>query len=244
MIRTFVPAALGLVAILGISLYENIAIKDRWGEPTIQAEQLSERFANVPKEIGDWIGEDLPVDEVTRNTAGAVGYVSRRYKNSVTGKEVALWLIVGHSRDIVRHTPDICYVAQGFRQTSTPIQKNVKLDNGKEAAFYTAKYEMENEQARRIERVFWTFNHPEEDAWLAPEGAQGARWHYGNARALYKMYFTSAVEHDEQTMEESAALEFAEEMLPAIDKALFPKGVAGSESTVEESDATAESPAS
>lgn len=238
MIRTLIPAALGLVAILGVSLYENIVIKDRWGQPTIQAEQLSERFANVPKEIGDWVGEDLPVDEVTRNTAGAVGYVSRRYRNTVTDKHVVLWLIVGHSRDIVRHTPDICYVAQGFRQTSTPIQHVVQLDDGKEAAFYTAKYEMENEETRRLERVFWTFNHPEMDKWEAPEGNQGARWHYGNSRALYKMYFTSAVEHDEQTIQESVALEFAEEMLPAIDKALFPKSAAA----VDASDSQADEP--
>ncbi len=237
MIRTIIPATLGLIAIVGLSLYENIKIKDRWGEPTIKAEQLAERFSNVPMEIGDWVGQDMPVDEVTRKTAGAVGYVSRVYKNPVTEQYVELWLIVGHSRDITRHTPDICRVSQGYRPVSTQLRHPVKLDNGETAEFFTAKYEKEDEIDRYIDRVFWTFNHPEKNKWEAPAGTQGPRWHYGLSRALYKLYFTSRVDHDEQTIQDSVALEFAELMLPAIDAALFPKGEMASEAETTEADA-------
>lgn len=231
MIRTLIPATLGLISILGISLYENLKIKDRWGEPTVKAEQLAERFSNVPMEIGDWKGQDMPVDEVTRKTAGAVGYVSRIYKNEVTDKYVELWLIVGHSRDITRHTPDICRVSQGYRPISSQLRHKIDLDNGEPAEFFTAKYEKEDAVSRYVDRVFWTFNHPDMNKWEAPEGSQGPRWHYGLSRALYKLYFTSRVDHDEQTIEDSVALEFAEVMLPAIDKALFPEGLSDSEAT-------------
>ena len=62
MIRTMVPAAIGLIAIIGLSLYENVAIKDRWAEPEALAEEMGKRFKQVPHEIGNWIGEDLPVE--------------------------------------------------------------------------------------------------------------------------------------------------------------------------------------
>jgi len=221
---------LALIAIVSLSFYEGYAMKDRWNEPGIEAKQLGERFAQVPLDIGDWKGEDLPVDEIVRNTAGAVDYVSRRYTNVLTGKEVVLWLIVGHSRDIVRHTPNICYPSSGFRQLGSNLRHLINIDSGNadgdnfdsgnEAEFFTSKFEKEDAISRRIERVFWTFNHPDENQWEAPE--KGARSRYGLARALYKLYFTSAVGADEDTIEVNAAVEFAELMLPAIDTALFP----------------------
>ena len=220
--RMLVPAGLGLIAILSICFYEGFAMKDRWGAPDISAEQLSSRFDNVPLDIGSWQGEDLPVDEITRKTAGAIGYVSRRYTNTQTGESCVLWLIVGHSRDIWRHQPTSCYPSSGFRKLGSKLLYHLDADNGKPAVFYTAKFEKEDELSRRVERVFWTFNHPDINQWEAPDGAWGARSRYGLARALYKLYFTSPVGIDEDTIEANASVQFAEVMLPAIDAALFP----------------------
>jgi len=177
---------LALIAIVSLSFYEGYAMKDRWNEPGIEAKQLGERFAQVPLDIGDWKGEDLPVDEIVRKTAGAVNYVSRRYTNVLTNKEVVLWLIVGHSRDIVRHTPNICYPSSGFRQLGSNMQHHISIggdsiDGEREVEFFTSKFEKEDAMSRRIERVFWTFNHPDENQWEAPE--KGARSRYGLARA-------------------------------------------------------------
>ena len=114
----------------------------------------------------------------------------------------------------------------------------IESDNGKTADFYTAKFEKEDELVRRVERVFWSLNHPETNQWEAPDGARGARRRYGLARALYKLYFTSGVGLDEDTIEASAAVDFAEVMLPEIDAALFP--VAGANEG--DAPATAEAP--
>ena len=122
-----IPALLGGILIVSLSFYEGYALKDRWGTPGAEAAELGKRFEQVPKEIGDWVGEDLPVDEIVKNTAGAVNYVSRRYKNQQTGRDVTLWLIVGHSRDICRHTPNICYPASGFRQDGIQIKYHMDL---------------------------------------------------------------------------------------------------------------------
>lgn len=237
MVRTLLPAAVGLIAILAICFYEGYAMKDRWGEPGAEAKLLGERFAQVPLNIGSWEGEDLPVDEVVRETAGAVKYVSRKYTNATTGKHVVLWLIVGHSRDIMRHTPDICYPSAGFRRIGSSLLQDIVTDGGSEAKFFTAKFEKEDAFSRHNERVFWAWNHPDTDRWEAPKDSDGGpRRHYGLAKALYKLYFTSTVLPNEDEIADNAAYDFAEVMLPAIDAALFPTSDAAS-SAAESSDA-------
>lgn len=235
MVRTLLPAVVGLIAIVSLSFYEGYEMKDRWGTVGVEAEELGERFAKVPRHLGDeWTGEDLPVDEIVRKTAGAIRYVSRLYTHGPTGKQVNLWLIVGHSRDIMRHTPNVCYPSSGFRQVGSQLRHHVDLDlkDNKEAVFYTAKFEREDAFRHQIERVFWAFNHPDTNQWESPE--EGARWRYGMSKALYKLYFTSTVQADEDTIEDSITVEFAELMLPVIDKALFP--TAASELSVSEAE--------
>jgi hypothetical protein len=221
-------AILGGVLIIGLSFYEGMYLKDRWGEPGAEAAEMGKRFKNVPKKIGDWVGQDMPVDEQNRKTAGAVNYVSRFYKNEKTGREVRLWLIVGHSRDIVRHTPNICYPNAGFRQDSPEIRHQVSLKGKDPAEFYTAKFIKESSFGRIAERVFWAWNSPATNKWEAPDTA---RHHYGLTKALYKVYFTTNTFGDEKTAEDSVAAEFAELMLPEIDKALFPEPGANATST-------------
>lgn len=244
MIRTFLPAIIGLVTILGFSVYEGVAIKDRWVVAGGEAKELAKRFDQVPMTLGDgkWVGQDMPVGEVERNGAGAIGYVSRRYTHSVTGRAVDIWLIVGHSRDITRHTPTACYPSAGFRQASSQIIHDIDLKNGNTAHLYTAKFDKEDTSGQNTLRVFWTFNHPDKDLWEAPgegEGMfkgwfKGPRWHYGRSQALYKLYFTSSVLPSEDTITDNASVEFAKLMLPEIDKALFPtEGMAAESAEVE-----------
>ncbi|MEM9351597.1 MAG: exosortase-associated EpsI family protein [Planctomycetota bacterium] len=218
-IRDYLPMAIALMFVVAASAYEGLAIKDRWGETTVDTQLFVDQFSRVPLQIGSWQGEDLPVEELVRRTAGAVEYVSRVYRNSETDQSVTLWLIVGHSRDITRHTPNVCYPSSGFAQKSKQLKYVVDLPGDSEGVFYTAKFEKENASIRRTERVFWAWNEDEFKKWEAPDSQ---RMHYGLSRSLYKLYFTSGVADPNEPMEQSAAAEFAEVMLPAINEALFP----------------------
>ncbi len=221
MVRSLlIPAISGGVLILSLCFYEQFFLRDYWSKPGVEAEIMGERFKQVPKEIGVWKGQDLSVDEQVKKTAGAVEYVSRLYKNEETGHEVKLWLIVGHSRDICRHTPNICYPSSGFRQDGRQIRHEVALDGTQPGQFFTGKFIKDDAYGRHAERVFWAWNHPESDKWEAPSDP---RQHYGLSRALYKMYFTSNVLASEDTAEDNVAAEFAALMLPEVDKALFPE---------------------
>lgn len=239
--RAIFPLAVALVLIASFTLVEGM-MRDRWGEPGVEATELGKRFDLVPKEIGDWEGEDLMVDEVTRKTAGAVNYVSRLYTNKLSGRKVRLWLIIGHARDICRHTPNVCYPNQGFRQQGVVLPHEIPIDEADETPkFYTAKFLKEDPHGRHQERVFWAWNTNDTRHWNAPDSP---RFHYGMGNALYKLYFVTEVGREENTVDSSVAVKFAELMLPALNKALFsdvPEAGSGDEEAVVEETAASES---
>lgn len=221
----YLPILLGAVAIVGLTIPQ-IVMTDRLSGSNVSAEQRAELLKLVPKKVGDWQGEDKPVDPNVKETAGAVGAaVSRDYRNSRTGERVDLWLIVGHARDISAHTPNICYPAAGFEARAKESSLYPLMVPGlPETPFLTNTFYKEDEiSGRRLIRVFWTWYNPEakgNDGKVVWDAPQNARWHFGNARALYKMYFTSEMHDQMETAEQSACLHFARDFLPELDKAL------------------------
>jgi len=184
-------------------------------------------------EVGPWVGTDQKVSEETLKVAGAVNHVSRKYKNMETNAEVDLWLVVGHSRDIGRHTPDICYPSQGFAQDGDKLKQKIEVpgEEGKqrEATFFTARFRKETAlgSGGGLVRVFWAWNPntDEEDTWVAPDTQ---RTYFGNNQALYKMYFTASMPDRDQPPADNVAMEFAKVMMPKVNRTLFPERYAGS----------------
>src|SRR5262249_6140056 len=129
----------------------------------VSAEQRALLLEKVPKNIGDWHGVDMETDANVRKTAGAIGAVSRAYRNSRTGEQVDLWLIVGHARDVSFHTPDICYPASGFeaRATENSLYSMQFGDGSETAPFLTNTFVREDITGQHLERVFWSWYNPE-----------------------------------------------------------------------------------
>jgi hypothetical protein len=232
MIRLYAPVAVAVVAIVSLTAWA-AHYSDRFTSSSMTAEEFGKRFARVPKDntespaLGDWVGQDMEVEGATLEQAGAVSHVSRRYVNpKYPGRHVDLWLIVGHARDIVRHTPDICYPSQGYSQIGATIKYTVTppADEEHPGDFFTAKFRNESNSGMKTERVFWAWNgnDPEggRDDWEAPESQ---KLHFGPNRALYKMYFTSEMQADDEEPGKNLAVEFAKIMIPEINRALFPE---------------------
>lgn len=220
MLRVYLPVAVALVLIGSLTIWE-ARYSNRWSESTVSAEDFGKRFANLPKEIGPWIGEDHKVDDKTLDVAGAVNHVSRTYVNSDTNEQVDLWLIVGHARDVGRHTPDVCYPSQGFTQDGYKGKHPVEADGEERAEFFTARFRNEK-TPQTPQRVFWAWsaNRKDDYRWDAPDYV---RLRFGNNSALYKMYFTAQMQDKNQNITDSAAYKFAEFMLPVVNRALYPE---------------------
>jgi hypothetical protein len=240
MVRIYAPAAVAILAIIGLTAAQAIT-SNRFTGGSVTAEEIGQRFAKVPLAVGPWVGKDTEVDKATLEQAGAVQHVSRRYVNSETKQSVDLWLVVGHSRDICRHTPDICYPSQGFSQLGERVKWPFEDDDdnsNEPPTFFTAKFRNETNAGSRERRVFWAWNGNTEgqDRWDAPElktwfdwlgKSTGPKTFYGNNTALYKMYFTADMADLDEDVADNVANDFAEVMLPQIDRALFPERFVG-----------------
>jgi hypothetical protein len=219
----YLPIVLGIIAIVGLTIPQ-IQMSDRFAGSNYSAEQKAEILKKIPMRIGDWQAEDMAIDAQVREIAGAVGAVSRVYRNNRTGDKVDLWLIVGHGRVISAHTPNICYQASGFEMRAAENSLFPMVISGqRDAPFWTNTFFKEDSTGRRLIRVFWSWYNTENEesqgqvVWEAPENA---RWYFGNTRALYKMYFTSQMKDPLETAEQSACLRFAKEFLPVVNDAL------------------------
>ena len=224
MLRLYVPVAVTVVLIASLTAWEGY-YSDRFRTSSVTAAEFGKRFEKLPKTIGPWEGVDHKVDDKTLEVAGAVNHVSRTYTNADTGDTVDVWLVVGHARDIGRHTPDVCYIAQGFSQDGTKQKHKVEVAGEEPATFYTARFRRED-MAGVPTRVFWTWNgnEPDEHDWVAPDNQ---RLHFGNNTALYKMYFTARMPDRDQPVADNVAMDFAKLMLPAVNRTLFPERYAG-----------------
>jgi hypothetical protein len=230
--RIYIPVAVTLVLLATLTVVE-ARFSDRWSETNVTAEEFGKRFENLPQEIDGWIGTDNVVKDETLDVAGAVNHVSRTYENPETGQRVDVWMIVGHARDIGRHTPDVCYPSQGFAQDGDKMKQTVDAEGEEPATFFTARFRREN-QPGMATRVFWAWNANEspEDVWEAPGNT---RLRFGNNKALYKLYFTSTMSDRNQPISENVGYRFARMTLPVINRTLWPEryGIAPEDVTEE-----------
>jgi hypothetical protein len=242
MLRFYAPVAAAVILIVTGTVLE-AKFSDRFTGSSVTKEEFDQQFSALPKEVGSWVGTDNPVEQKILEVAGAVNYVSRTYRNTQTGAAVDLWLIVGHSRDIVRHTPDICYPSQGFAQDDIkPLKQRMEVTGEEDATFNTARFR--NERAMgggpALQRVFWAWNcdTDEEPQWQAPDSP---RLHFGNNPRLFKMYFTANMKDRDEPVADSTAMEFAKVMLPRVNQTLFPKhyGAAAADAAANETPAPA-----
>lgn len=228
-----VPIILGVIALLGFTWAE-ARVSGRFQASNMTPEEFEALLKKVPMNIGEWEGTDLPVDDRVKRVSGAKGYVSRNYKNAITGDEVSIWLIVGHSKDVVRHTPDVCYPSSGFTQRAPENSMQPFVFDGETMGdFYTNSFVKEDGLGRQLVRVFWSWYKPSEDGAVTWKAPKIVRLEFGNTPSLYKLYFTSNMRDIRETTDESVCMKFAKEFLPVVDKAL----------STSQAPATAEAPA-
>jgi hypothetical protein len=228
-----VPIILGVIALLGFTWAE-ARVSGRFQASNMTPEEFEALLKKVPMNIGEWEGTDLPVDDRVKRVSGAKGYVSRNYKNAITGEEVSIWLIVGHSKDVVRHTPDVCYPSSGFTQRAPENSMQPFVFDGETMGdFYTNSFVKEDGLGRQLVRVFWSWYKPSEDGAVTWKAPKIVRLEFGNTPSLYKLYFTSNMRDIRETTDESVCMKFAKEFLPVVDKAL----------STSQAPATAEAPA-
>jgi hypothetical protein len=71
----------------------------------------------LPMQIGDWVGKDVPLDEAIVRRTDTDAHVNRQYSR---GAEcVSAYVGCGvRTRDLMVHRPEVCYIGAGWTRTA------------------------------------------------------------------------------------------------------------------------------
>ncbi len=216
-ILTLIPVVVAGGLIIAVT-YVQGEWSQRWStEPEEEMSQLAARYQDIPKEFGDWVGEDLQYNPGELELAGAKANVSRRYRNKETGLVVSVYMICGYSRDVAVHTPDACYVGRGHVMERRPVSQPFNL-GADVSTLKTSTFLKETGKDATHQRIFWGWNRG--GRWEAPHSP---RWKYGGRSILNKIYLIASVPGgSKEALEDSAAYKFGLEYLPLVSQTLYP----------------------
>ncbi len=82
--------------------------------------ELQTRLATVPLSLGDWVGEDVPVDPHILSESQADDWLNRSYENQAhPGWKLMLWINYSKNGLNLRHSPEICLPSGGWIKTES-----------------------------------------------------------------------------------------------------------------------------
>jgi hypothetical protein len=93
----------------------------------------SNALDGLPVRIGDWTGEDVPLDEAIVRGTDSDAHISRRYARPGGSQSVSLYIACGlRVSRVMAHRPEICYDRAGWtllsaRSTELPMSGGPKL---------------------------------------------------------------------------------------------------------------------
>jgi hypothetical protein len=210
----FLVPALAIVAIVvsgGVQGYWT----GRWDRAD-EAEKSAALLRQLPLTLGDWQGQDLPVDPAEVGKVSA--YLYRRYVNQRNGASVAVVLASGRPGPVSIHTPDVCYTASGYESARWQVI-NPGLDTLLPAAeFKTAHFVKTKSAGQTHLRVFWAWN--ARGAWSVPENPRLA---FAGYPVLYKLHMVRDLASANEPLEEDPGMDLLRQLVAAFHKSVISK---------------------
>jgi len=197
---------------------------DRWTDKrvSVELEQAAKTLEQVfPQKFGDWqLERELDSDPKELERAGAVGHISRLYRNTRTKARVSAFVVCAKPHDASGHTPDRCYPGAGFTISESEHRVAVPLDDGREAETFTATFAKQGHTLR----IYWSYGiGPEgggqataaaERRWIAP---QIARIALAGEPAVYKIYAIIDETRLSSAQSQVECENFLTQLLPVLD---------------------------
>jgi len=108
-------AASFLMLIFGLG-YRVLAA--RLAAPVDTAPIRPEALQQLPLQINDWTGEEVPLDEAIVQATDTDAHINRRYSRRSGLESVSLYIASGvRARDLMPHHPEVCYTGAGWTLT-------------------------------------------------------------------------------------------------------------------------------
>jgi uncharacterized protein DUF3485 len=177
-------------------------------------ERAAARLAQMPLTVGDWDGRIGELDERQMEVADLSGDCVCEYVNRRTGTVVSTLLVCGRPGPVSVHTPEICYVGNGYDL----MRPRYLFRDASLAGAELWVYDFYKPQASTPDRLrifcAWTTK----GTWSAPENP---RLIFFREPALYKLYVTRKMLQAEEPLEDDPAVDFLKVFLPQLQKSMF-----------------------
>jgi len=113
-------AAVVAVLVLLVTGWSHRKLVAHIGESLGQVAQPSAPLAELPKRLGDWAGQDVPIDARVRQVAHFDDdFVNRTYVSPRWNTAVSVFVgYVGRPRAWLGHRPDLCFASHGWNEIS------------------------------------------------------------------------------------------------------------------------------
>jgi Protein of unknown function (DUF3485) len=191
---------------------------NRWHRP-VELETGISRLLDVPMMIGDWHARSEELEASVLARAGADGYFLRSYENRLNGKKITVLLMCGRPGPVALHEPDICYRGAGYYQNGAIAVWPQKDGNESTSAeFKRGKFSKSDATDVTSVRLEWSWSAG--GRWLAPANPRVA---FAHSPLLYKLYVIQTETPSSERSDEETCKDFLEQLLPALDSALFAK---------------------
>lgn len=187
----------------------------RW-EKLEPIDEYVSRIDEIPLTIGNWAGQDNPLDQGEMDSAGISGHIFREYTDATTGKTVSVLLVCGRPGPISVHTPDVCYRGAGFKPIGSPEHKKLDISEDLDRDFWQLSFIPPRAATGHQLDIYWAWN--DGTGFTAPASA---RLSFGGKSALYKMYvLQERLVGPDSHQSKSQIPEFMEVFLPVAEAAL------------------------
>lgn len=234
---TWVTAIVAVALVLAVTLVQGFWT-ERWTTRNDEAEltrAAKELESSFPDRFGDWVMQGvISTNPQELERAGAVGAVSRTYKNNLSKAQVSAFVVCATAHDASGHTPDRCYPGAGFQIGESEHRHEVTLPDGRSIETFTGTFIKDGQTLR----IFWTYGVPRRSdtdrrdasapsepqaentpvlSWIAPSIARIA---LNGERAVYKLYAIIDQTNLTGSVSMSTGTDFVAAVLSAFDEQL------------------------
>ena len=100
-------------------------------EASVNATSISfDVLEQLPLQIGDWTGQDVPLDEDVVRATDTDAHINRQYLRHSGLESISLYIASGvKARDLMPHRPEVCYTGAGWTLTERRSVE-LSLSNG------------------------------------------------------------------------------------------------------------------
>jgi EpsI family protein len=121
----------GFLMLISSAAYHVLAA--RLAAPVNTTSLAPAALEKLPMQIGDWTGQNVPLEEAIVRATDTEAYINRRYLRHNALEYISLYVAYGvRARDLMPHRPEVCYTGAGWtlvdrRSMELPLSDGMKL---------------------------------------------------------------------------------------------------------------------